>query len=268
MSKIGDLSEPNQTDTSRPWHGSWPSHIPISLNYPDVPTWWILEKNLARFADRPAIRFIDHESLVEKQVLTYKALASMASSVAAGLQRLGIQKGDRIAFYLPNSPELVISYFAIWRAGAVAVPCNPMFRQQELTNHLKDAEVRYLIASAPGSDNASAVAKHLGIRLVVASDKGELTFNDLLADDPRNLREVHIDPDDDLALILYTGGTTGAPKGAMLTHRNIVTNTMQFAEWYALEQGLETCISVLPLFHSGGMSGAMNVPLYSGQPFS
>ena len=264
MSKIGDLSEPNQTDTSRPWHGSWPSHIPISLNYPDVPTWWILEKNLARFADRPAIRFIDHESLVEKQVLTYKALASMASSVAAGLQRLGIQKGDRIAFYLPNSPELVISYFAIWRAGAVAVPCNPMFRQQELTNHLKDAEVRYLIASAPGSDNASAVAKHLGIRLVVASDKGELTFNDLLADDPRNLREVHIDPDDDLALILYTGGTTGAPKGAMLTHRNIVTNTIQFAEWYALEQGLETCISVLPLFHSGGMSGALNVPLYCG----
>ncbi|MEX0802641.1 MAG: long-chain fatty acid--CoA ligase [Candidatus Binatia bacterium] len=253
-----------QTDAFLPWHGSWPLHIPTSLNYPDVPIWWILEKNLESFADRPAIRFMDHESLVEKQVLTYKSLASMVSSVAAGLQRLGIQKGDRIAFYLPNSPELVISYFAIWRAGAVAVPCNPMFRQRELTNQLKDAEVRYLIASAPGSDNASAVAKQLGIGLVVASDKGELTFNELLSDDPRNLREVHIDPADDLALILYTGGTTGVPKGAMLTHRNIVANTMQFAEWYAFEPGGETCISVLPLFHSGGMSGAMNVPLYGG----
>jgi long-chain acyl-CoA synthetase len=91
-----------------------------------------------------------------------------------------------------------------------------------------------------------------------------LPFEELLAEDGGRLETAPIDAGEDVAVILYTGGTIGTPKGAMLTHRNIVTNTIQFAEWYAFELGAETCIGAIPMFHSGGMSGVMNVPLYVG----
>ncbi len=255
---------------SRPWHRFWPSHLPATLNYPDVSTWWILERNLERFADRVAVRFLDHDSLLEKQSLTYASLASRARSVAVGLQKFGVEKGDRVALYLPNSPELIVSFFGIWTAGGVVVPCNPMFKEQELARQVGDAGSRLLVASTGAATNASTIAGKMGIPLVVSSERdspaldGAVSFNELLAEDERRLREVSINPYEDLAVLLYTGGTTGAPKGAMLTHRNILANTIQFAEWYAFEPGRETCISVLPMFHSGGMSGAMNVPLYSG----
>jgi long-chain acyl-CoA synthetase len=93
---------------------------------------------------------------------------------------------------------------------------------------------------------------------------GAIPFEELLAADGNRLKPAPIDAREDIAVLLYTGGTTGTPKGAMLTHGNIVANTTQFAEWYAFEPGAETCIGVLPMFHSGGMSGAMNVPLYAG----
>jgi long-chain acyl-CoA synthetase len=114
------------------------------------------------------------------------------------------------------------------------------------------------------------VAGELGIPLVLARDGdaasayGAMPFDALLAEDAARLRAVPVDAREDVAVILYTGGTTGTPKGAMLTHQNLVTNTMQFAEWYAFEPGAETCIGVIPMFHSGGMSGVMNVPLYAG----
>lgn len=262
-------SEPLRKGARRPWHGFWPPHLPTSLNYPNVSTWWILERNLHRFPDRIAIRFLDHESLVEKQSLTYASLASRARSFAVGLQKLRVTKGDRVALYLPNSPELIVSFYGVWRAGGVVVPCNPMFKGQELAGQVRDAGAKLLAAHNGASTVASEVARHAGIPLVIVSDnggsscEGVLRFEDLLAEDGRNLREVSIDPDKDLALLLYTGGTTGPSKGAMLTHRNIVANTIQFAEWYAFDPGQETCVSVIPMFHSGGMAGVMNVPLYS-----
>jgi acyl-CoA synthetase (AMP-forming)/AMP-acid ligase II len=131
------------------------------LDYPNVPIWWILEKNIEKFADRTAIRFVDHESLIERQVLTYKSLVGMARSVAAGLQRLGIKTGDRIALYLPNCPELIVSYFAIWRAGGVAVPCNPMFRREELAHQLRDAEVSCGFTTEKGREIESGVSNKI-----------------------------------------------------------------------------------------------------------
>jgi long-chain acyl-CoA synthetase len=255
---------------AQPWHRFWPSHLPISLHYPDVPAWWILERNLERFDDRIAVRFLDHNSLTERKSFTYASLAAQAQSLAVGLQKLGVEKGDRVALYLPNGPELILSFYGIWRAGAVVVPCNPMFKAKELACQVEVAGARLLIASAADVGNAFEVARRLGVPLVLCTEgdgsavDGALRFEDLLGEDRRRLSKVRIDPREDLAVLLYTGGTTGTPKGAMLTHRNIVVNTIQFAEWYAFEPGQETCISVLPMFHSGGMSGAMNVPLYSG----
>ncbi|MEE8435511.1 MAG: long-chain fatty acid--CoA ligase [bacterium] len=265
---------------SRPWHGVWPAHLPRSLDYPEVPIWWILEKNLPAFAERTAVRFLDHESLAERETLTYAQIAARARAVAAGLQKLGVRKGDRVALCLANGPSLIVAFYGIWRAGAVAVPCNPMFSARELARQLEDSGARLLIAGETAAAAAPEVLALLEHPLVMAGEGGgalsrgtlpqetlprdAMPFETLLAEDGGGLREVAIDPRQDLALLLYTGGTTGPPKGAMLTHRNIVANTIQFAKWYAFEPGGETCVSVIPMFHSGGLAGAMNVPLYSG----
>jgi long-chain acyl-CoA synthetase len=175
-----------------------------------------------------------------------------------------------VAICLPNSPALITSFYATWLAGATVVPINPLAKGPDLRQQLGDAAASLLIATSDAGVTAAAVAGQMGIPLVLSSEDGgssvggAISFEALLAEDGRQLKTAPIDEREDVAVLLYTGGTTGTPKGAMLTHRNIVANTVQFAEWYAFEPGAETCIGVLPMFHSGGMSGAMNVPLYAG----
>jgi long-chain acyl-CoA synthetase len=250
----------------RPWHVAWPPHVPRSLAYPEVPAWWLLERNLPRYADRVALRQLDHTTGEAGAEVTYGALARQAAALGAGLRARGIGRGDRVAVYLPNCVELVVAYYGIWRAGAVAVPVNPMSTARELAHQLADAGATTLITNAPLASTAAPIAAARGMQLVVAGDgerpAGALAFAELLATAPRPPEPLA--PRDDLALLLYTGGTTGVPKGAMLTHFNIVANTVQFATWYDFRAGEETCIAVLPLFHSGGLSGALNVPLYAG----
>lgn len=241
-------------DVARPWHGAWPAHLPASLDYPAVPAWWILERNLARLADRTALREVHPETLAEGRALTYAQLFRAAGGVAAGLGRAGVGPGDRVALVLPNSAELIIGFHAAWLAGATVVPANPAAREGELAAHLADADVALVVG--PGGGPAPAVAARLGRPFL-----GLEAVRALERLDPA--RPAPVAPGD-VAVLLYTGGTTGSPKGAMLTHRNLVANTIQFAEWYAFAPGEETAVAALPMFHSGGMSGAMNVPLYAG----
>ncbi len=257
---------PNRSGTrcgsARAWDAVWPRHVPFSFDYPAVPAWWLLERNLPRHANRPAVRCLDRETLAEGTVLTYEALFAAARNAAAGLARVGVARGDRVGLWLPNSAELVIGYYATWMAGAVAVPVNPYAHAHELEAQLADAGTSLLI----GGTAAAPVATRLGIPFVPAdgATDGPLALSRLMADGGATFRPVAISPDEDGAVLLYTGGTTGAPKGVLLTHRNLVANTIQFAEWYAFEPGAEVSMCVLPLSHSGGMSGAMNVPLYAG----
>jgi long-chain acyl-CoA synthetase len=255
---------------SRPWFKAWPPHLPHTLDYPLAPAWWILERNLDKHPERVAIRYLDHDTLVEREALTYAVLATRARALAAGLQRLGIGRGARVALCLPNSPALITSFYGAWLAGATVVPINPVATGSELRQQLADADVALLIATSGAATTAATVTGEMRLPLVLtseggsASPAGAIPLEALMAEDSRQLKMVPIDAGADVAVILYTGGTTGTPKGAMLTHRNIVANTVQFGEWYAFEPGAETCIGVLPMFHSGGMSGAMNVPLYAG----
>jgi len=259
-----------QERPDRPWFTSWPPHLPRVLDYPSAPAWWLLERNLERYPDRVAVYHLDHDTLTERESLTYAELAARARALAVGLQRLGVGRGARVALCLPNSPALITSFYGIWLAGATVVPINPLAKSLELQQQLSDAGVSMLIAASEAATTAAAVAATMGIPLVLSSEAGgasgasAIPFEALLAEDGRQLKPVSIDVHNDMAVLLYTGGTTGTPKGAMLTHRNIVANTVQFAEWYAFEPGAETCVGVLPMFHSGGMSGAMNVPLYVG----
>lgn len=260
---------PLSADQSRPWFGTWPDYLPYSLDYPPVPAWWLLERNLERHPDRVAVRYLDHETAAEVTSLTYAALASRARALAAGLQRLDVSRGARVAVCLPNSPELIISFYGAWLAGATVVSLNPTVKESELRQQLSDASPALLIAAAGSAAVASPVATEIGIPLALtgsggSAGAGTLSFEALLAEDGSHFKAVDIDPDEDVAVILYTGGTTGTPKGAMLTHRNIVANTVQFSTWYDFEPGAETCIAAIPMCHSGGMSGVMNVPLYAG----
>jgi long-chain acyl-CoA synthetase len=238
--------------------------------YPPAPAWWILERNLDQHPERVALRDLDPDTLAERETLTYAELAARARAVAVGLQRLGIGQGARVALCLPNSPALIISIYGAWLAGATVVPMNPLARAQEIKQQLFDAAASVLIAWPGAAPTASPLAGELRIPLVLTANSGgsvpdgTIPFEELLAENGRQLTTAAIDASEDVAVLLYTGGTTGTPKGAMLTHRNIVANTLQFADWYALESGAETCLGVLPMFHSGGMSGAMNVPLYAG----
>ena len=253
-----------------PWRRAWPAHLPTTLDYPDLPAWWLLARNLESFPDRHALRIIDHDSGAESSHLTYRQLWRSVQALAGGFRKLGIGRGDRVALALGNGAELVMGYNAAWLLGAAAVPINPALTEREATAQLADAEVAILVAAAEGAKAAAKTAAALGVPLVLVGEgksappADALAFDDLLCEAPGEIAPCPVNPAEEVAVLLYTGGTTGQPKGAMLTHRNIVANTMQFAEWYAFEPGAEICIGVLPMFHSGGMAGVMNVPLYAG----
>jgi long-chain acyl-CoA synthetase len=266
MIEANGLRPPDAT-AERPWHAAWPAHVPRTLDYTLAPAWWLLERNLEHHADRVALRCLDSATDADGTALTYGELAAQARSLAAGLRGLGVRRGDRVALYLPNSAELVVSYYGGWQAGAIGVPVNPISPPAELDYQVVDAGAAVLITTAALAPTAAPVAAARGARLVVAGGtsvlpSGACAFEDLLAATP--LPPEPVDPQTDLALLLYTGGTTGVPKGAMLTHFNLVVNTLQFATWYDLRDGDETCIAALPLSHSGGLAGALNVPILAG----
>jgi long-chain acyl-CoA synthetase len=232
----------------------WPAHVPRSLAYPDAPAWWLLERNLPRFGARVAVREIHHQTLAEGRVLTYEEVLRAARGVAAALRGVGVEAGARVGFCLPNSAALILGYYGTWLAGGVVVPANPQARADEVAHQLADADVSLVVGEAGGPGQGAAERLALPFLDVEALRAMEGSLPAPAA----------APAGDDAAVLLYTGGTTGVPKGAMLTHRNIVANTLQFAGWYAFAPGEETSICAIPMFHSGGMSGVMNVPLSAG----
>jgi long-chain acyl-CoA synthetase len=240
---------------ARPWHRVWPAHVGHTLSYPRVPAWWLLERNVARFSGRTALRELDAGTLAEGRSLTYEALWRAVRGVATGLAARGVAGGARVGLCLPNGADLVTGYYATWLAGGVVVPANPAAREGELAEQLGDAEVG-LVVGAAGSA-AQRAAAGLGVGFVDLD-----AFRGMTSLPPAE--PAPCAPGEDVAVILYTGGTTGTPKGAMLSHSNIVVNTIQFADWYGFVPGDETSVAAIPMYHSGGMSGVMNVPLFAG----
>ena len=252
----------------KPWLKSYPPGMPSSLDYPRAPLYHFLQQSASLFPDRPAIIYQDPVAGHEPVVLTFQDLDDQSDRFASALVSLGVGKGDRVAYYIQNSPELIAGFYGILKAGAVPVPCNVMYRAEELAYHLNDSGAQTLLCEASLHPTAASILAETPVtNVIVAGGQVEgrvLDWDQLLTDPPALADLPAIDIDQDLALLPYTGGTTGIPKGAMLTHANLVANAVQFRDWFGYEPGGEVFVATLPLFHIGGIAGVMSVPISCG----
>ena len=275
----------------KPWHRSWPEGIPRSLDYPDIPVHELLRRAAKEHADRPAVTFYG-------KTWTYRELDDAADRFASGLRGIGVRPGERVSLVLPNTPHFVVAFFGVLRAGGIVVPTNPLYTPRELEALWNDAGVETVIALDLFWHNVSQARSRTGVQRIVVCDVREFLrtplrqlypikkrrdlkkqghwplaipserwihrFADVAKASADPGREVRARPDD-VAVLQYTGGTTGTPKGAMLTHRNLVANAMQTASWLpAGSSGPERVMGAIPLFHVYGLTAVMLFSIVMG----
>ena len=271
----------------KPWHKNWPPNMPKTIQYPLTPLHELLEMSAEKHPTQPAIYFMG-------KTLTYQELSEYVDHFAAALDKLGVKQGDRVAIYLPNIPQYIISFYATSKIGAINTAVSPLYRERELEHQINNSgaetliyldllhpvvtkildkvKLKNLIAASIGEYLPSAkriiggllgkVPKHK-----IPPDAGVHLFKPLLESVLPDPPDVKIDPTEDLVALQYTGGTTGTPKGAMLTHYNLVSNAVCCAYWLYGQDApnIETkdvFLTALPLFHIYGMTTAMNAPIY------
>ncbi|MFF3885523.1 long-chain fatty acid--CoA ligase [Streptomyces sp. NPDC001914] len=212
----------------------------------------ILTERPRAWDDRPAV-------LLEDDVLSYAELDTAAARAAAWLRDLGVRPGDRVALMLPNTLEFPVLYHGILRAGAVVVPMNPLLREREITYYLSDSGAAVAFVCESAAPEARTAAATAGSTVVIVDSAH---FAAALAEHPPEPAVVPREGGD-TAVILYTSGTTGQPKGAELTHANLARNTGESAELFGLRAG-DVVFGGLPLFHTFGQTCSMNGALASG----
>jgi acyl-CoA synthetase (AMP-forming)/AMP-acid ligase II len=225
--------------------------------YPDVqiPDVALHEAVLATAAERG-----DQPALIDGptgRTITYGQLAGGVGRAAAGLAARGFSRGDAFAIYLPNVPEYAVAFYAVSTAGGVSTTINPLYTADELANQLNDSRARFLLTAPPLLERARAAAERSGVEeiFVLGEAEGATPFAALLAADGEP-PAVDVDPANDVATLPYSSGTTGLPKGVMLTHRNLVANLCQTDQ--LLVQGPDDrVIAVLPLYHIYGLTVLM-----------
>ena len=229
---------------------------------PDVSITEYVLRHAARLADKPAL--IDGPS---GRTLTYAQLADGVRRVAAGLHRRGFRKGDVFAIYSPNLPEYGVAMMGVAALGGITTTANPLYTADELAKQLADCRARFLVTVPPFLDKAAEAAKKAGVEevYVFGSTEGARPFAELLqaGDAPPAVR---MDPAQDLVVLPYSSGTTGLPKGVMLTHRNLVANLCQ-CEGMQNFDGFgerDVVMAVLPFFHIYGMVVIMMLGLAGG----
>ena len=266
----------------RAWFDAYPSDVPRSLApYPKEPLFALLRSAVAGFPDRPALAFFGAH-------MSYRELMSEVERCSAVLAGLGVRQGDRVGMILPNCPEYVIVFFACQRIGAVAVGNNPLYTERELEHQINDSGATVMIVLDQIYHRFGRVREATGVREVIAVKLNHympapikwlapLKFKsdakkqgtpmpfvpaghavrwwaDVMNDaGPVPPEAVVDDPEHDIAALVYTGGTTGLSKGAMLSHANLVANARQASAWLnVVRQGEDGIVAALPFFHSFG----------------
>jgi long-chain acyl-CoA synthetase len=277
---------------AKPWLEFYDEGVPATIDYPPVPLDQLLARSASRHGDHTALIFGGRVgSRILDSRLTYHQLDGAVSRFAAALQELGIEKGDRVALILPNCPQFVIAYYGILRAGAIAVPCNFLYTGPELQFQLSDAGAEIAVVLSAFYQKVHSIRTQTPLRHVIVTnikeyfppllrllftlsrekkgghrtglecDACDFWFQSLVAlAPPASPKPVQVGPDD-TACLLYTGGTTGVPKSAQLLHRNLVSNAVAATYWSHARQAGEVTIGALPLFHSYGMTSAMNLAI-------
>ena len=250
------------------WFKRWPADVPKSIEYPAVPLQGLLEKTADQYPDKVAISYCEQE-------ITYSRLNSLSNRFGYALAKLGVLKGDRVALFLPNIPQFLIAYFGALKAGAAVTAISPLHREREVEHQLSDSGAETVVALDSLYPIVERVKQKTALRMVVVTgleDYGSqntpttyipatLAFHKLIQQANHDHPSIQINPDVDLAALQYTGGTTGTAKGAMLTHRNLVSNALAFAAWIRGTQAKEVFLTALPLFHIYGMTTSMTVPI-------
>ncbi|WHY68972.1 long-chain-fatty-acid--CoA ligase [Neobacillus sp. SuZ13] len=217
-----------------------------------------LKESVARFPNRTAYTFLN-------QSKTYAELDKLVDCASISLHDAGIRKGDRVALVLGNCPEFVIAYFGILRAGAVVVPINPVYTSAEIAYILSNSQAKAVIAHSSLEPTISSVKEkleHLKMVIYTESIGSEWSWERLIQESKEVFESPSIN-EGDLAVILYTSGTTGKPKGAMLSHRNMASNTASMAQLAEFTEE-DRIIAVLPMFHVFSIATCINMPIASG----
>ncbi|UCG19831.1 MAG: long-chain fatty acid--CoA ligase [Deltaproteobacteria bacterium] len=268
------------------WHRFYDKGVPFEMDLPEDPLHRQLEKAARDFPQVTATEFVGAR-------LTYQQLADHVSRFAASLSGLGVQPGDRVAIMLPNCPQTIISYYAVLTIGGVAVMTNPMYVEREMIHQFNDAGVKVLVGLDHLFPRIDKVWKQTQVEhLVITSIRDYLpfplnllyplkakkqnlnmkvpysgsihSFKELVKNSPGNPPRPEVDMAE-VALLQYTGGTTGVAKGVMLTHSNLAVNVAQITTWLTdIRRGHERFLCVVPIFHVLGMTAVMNWPICMG----
>lgn len=256
------------------WIKNYDYFVPETIRYPRIPLHKLLEISCMRYEDTTATVFFD-------QKLTYGELLDQVRRFATALVGLGVKKGDRVALMLPNCPQMIIAYYGILLAGGCIATISPLHVERELEYELNDCGAETIVYLDLFHERIEAVKDKTPIKkriitsitdymetpVTPSAQKGpnDYYFKELANESQPEVPDVEINPDEDVAVIQYTGGTTGLTKGAMLTHKNLVSNTLQVSFWGRefVERGKDVCLSVIPFFHSYGQTVCMNFSIFS-----
>ncbi len=256
------------------WVKNYDKGVPSTIDYPEMNVFEFLDNSAKEFGGRTAIWFM-------KNKISYKKLKDLTERLATALVNLGVKKGDVVAIMIPNFPQFIISYYGILKAGGIATACSVLHTEHELAYQLNDAGAEIIIARDSQVEKINKIKDRTRLRHVIITNvfdyapmaprnppeiAGTMQFINLINNTKPDPPQFTINAKEDSVCLQYTGGTTGLPKGAMLTHYNIVSNCVALVTWGGEEfrRGKEIILTNLPLFHIYGQTVCMNAHIYSG----
>jgi len=266
------------------WHKAYAEKVPPGVDYEKITLPEALERTVRRFPDTVALIMMGRK-------ITYRELDDLVNCFAGALADLGIQKGDKVSILLPNMPQVVIASYAVFRLGGVVVMNNPLYTESELEHQLNDSDSKMAIGLDLLVPRMLKLKDKTGIETIIAChirdylpfpkkqlfpfvkkkmhrntdpNEGVHDFMDLVQKHPPTPPKADV-AFDDLAALLYTGGTTGVSKGVMLTHRNCSICVQQLRAWiFDAEEGKDSMLGTFPIFHTAGFTTGMNTAIYRG----
>jgi long-chain acyl-CoA synthetase len=272
----------------RTWYKSWPAYLVKEVEVAPQSVHSMLTNSAARHGSKSCLRY-------QGRTMNYSEVDDLSSRFASGLLGLGMKRGDRVAIFSPNIPQFVIAYYGILKAGGIVVPCSPLYKERELEAQLRDSGAKIIVAAndvVKGNDlyaSLEACRGRLSLTHVITASvtdylpgikrrlaglakvknvkrKDTIAFVDLVNSNEPIASPAEVNPAEDIAVLQYTGGTTGVSKGAILTHHNLVSAAVIAATTLPMTE-TDISLAVLPLFHIFGMTGVMNAPISVGSEF-